>query len=519
VHRWAHSLYSKLSKTVLLASQVLAIGTVIVLSIPAHSATLTEHMDIECRQSDQQTLDCDYRILNGAELVTNTAQHDGGFLTARTLNPEPQKLPPSAILFLVDTSDPSRSEVIKKNREHILELSQSGASENIFGLAAFDSELNFLCPFPCAEDDLAITTELLIAQGRTTELYRNVLDAIKQLHSVDVGHRHIILMSDGLAEDLAYYHSDVIRAARKSKIIISAIGYPRTISQSVALQTLRRLSEETGGLFVQADQIDYSVPESFFTRIHSVFNNVGRISFDLQEIPRTGVAQPLDISLTFQTTQDDFFVIVPVVIPKMHVPQAPQIQAAPLEHIPATTASSALPNPVAKTSTEPSPWPRFWYGLPAIIFSVILAIALSYAVVSRRARADQQTTDVNANSFAYLVSANDDDVRHQLDRTPWRVGRSRSSELRLNDTSVSRLHAEIRRDALGQYTVQDMESLNGVFVNGEPVEMAHLEESDRVEIGDVGFIFTLRDEEYDQQEATAYIHTLKPREPSERGSE
>lgn len=152
-----------------------------------------------------------------------------------------------------------------------------------------------------------------------------------------------------------------------------------------------------------------------------------------------------------------------------------------------------------------------------MVFSAILALTLGYALLARRRREEQQTPDRSASPSAYLVPVADEQIRHKLDRTPWRIGRSRSSELTLNDTSVSRLHAEIRRDALGQFTVQDLESLNGVFVNGEPVEMAHLEENDRVEIGDVAFLFTLHDDddddddEYEQQEPTAFIHTLSPR--------
>ena len=87
----------------------------------------------------------------------------------------------------------------------------------------------------------------------------------------------------------------------------------------------------------------------------------------------------------------------------------------------------------------------------------------------------------------------------------------RSSNLRLNDTSVSGLHAEIRCDAQGQFTLQDLESLNGVYVNSIPVEMIYLEENDRVEIGDVEFKFTLRDEDYSEQEPTVLVRTIAPR--------
>jgi pSer/pThr/pTyr-binding forkhead associated (FHA) protein len=102
-------------------------------------------------------------------------------------------------------------------------------------------------------------------------------------------------------------------------------------------------------------------------------------------------------------------------------------------------------------------------------------------------------------------------VRHKIDQTPWRIGCVRSSNLRLNDTSVSGLHAEILRDAQGQFTLQDLESLNGVYVNSIPVEMIYLEENDRVEIGDVAFKFTLREEDYSGQEPTVLVRTIAPK--------
>ena len=57
----------------------------------------------------------------------------------------------------------------------------------------------------------------------------------------------LVIMSDGLAEDYAYHHDDVISLARAERVIIHSVGYPRSVAKSVALQTVRRLSDETGG--------------------------------------------------------------------------------------------------------------------------------------------------------------------------------------------------------------------------------------------------------------------------------
>jgi pSer/pThr/pTyr-binding forkhead associated (FHA) protein len=52
----------------------------------------------------------------------------------------------------------------------------------------------------------------------------------------------------------------------------------------------------------------------------------------------------------------------------------------------------------------------------------------------------------------------------------------------LDDVTVSRKHAEIRREADG-FLIQDLGSLNGTYVNGERVERALLTSGDEIQIG------------------------------------
>ena len=63
-----------------------------------------------------------------------------------------------------------------------------------------------------------------------------------------------------------------------------------------------------------------------------------------------------------------------------------------------------------------------------------------------------------------------------------RVGRSLSAHVRLDDPTVSRRHALIYRDDEGAKVLDDR-SLNGVFRNGERIELAELEDGDTVAIG------------------------------------
>ena len=63
-----------------------------------------------------------------------------------------------------------------------------------------------------------------------------------------------------------------------------------------------------------------------------------------------------------------------------------------------------------------------------------------------------------------------------------RIGRSLSAHIRLDDPTVSRRHALIYRDDEGAKVLDDR-SLNGVFRNGERVELSELKDGDTMTIG------------------------------------
>ncbi len=69
------------------------------------------------------------------------------------------------------------------------------------------------------------------------------------------------------------------------------------------------------------------------------------------------------------------------------------------------------------------------------------------------------------------------------------IGRSRSCEIVLDDTGVSRRHAEIRPSGAG-WTVEDLGSTNGVSVNGRGLHgVEPLHPGDRVELGSTEIVF------------------------------
>jgi hypothetical protein len=69
------------------------------------------------------------------------------------------------------------------------------------------------------------------------------------------------------------------------------------------------------------------------------------------------------------------------------------------------------------------------------------------------------------------------------------IGRSRECDIVIDDTNVSRRHAELSPGGNG-WRIQDLGSTNGVRVNGRQVEGPHpLESGDRIELGTVSVTF------------------------------
>lgn len=64
------------------------------------------------------------------------------------------------------------------------------------------------------------------------------------------------------------------------------------------------------------------------------------------------------------------------------------------------------------------------------------------------------------------------------------IGRDGENEIVLAENTVSRRHARLLRDGQGQFTVTDLGSANGVYVNGERVQRAILTHGDEVKVGD-----------------------------------
>lgn len=466
---------------------------------------LSGNLDLNCSQTDTYMLACSYRLLGGERHTSLTAMLDGTTLPVPTDIPYPTRDSISAVLFLIDTSDPGRQAVIDKNADQIAMMLEAADPHHRAGLASFDKELVFNAPVGSDPGMLIAAAQSLQAAGMTTELYRNVIEAIESLAVVNADRKAIFLFSDGQAEDQAYFHEDAVRAARQYGVMINSLGYPRSTVLSVALQTLRRLSEETGGIYVESDG-NYDLPRTFLDDPYANVDKGGHFIIDLNDARATAGGDPR-LGVRFETAS----AILPVSIP-VRLPAPPAPASAPGT----MPVAAAGPPPAPIPGTGPAYDPLLWYGVPLALVVLIVLTLISLFLLYRRQQADTAVQSAApagaglARPLAYLITQDEKGRRYPVTSATWRIGRSRDNELTINDSSISRRHAEIQRDSHGNFHILDRDSTNGVFVNNRKINRHKLAEGDIIEIGDLYLRFTQNPLDYQLGESTMALRTRAP---------
>jgi hypothetical protein len=79
---------------------------------------------------------------------------------------------------------------------------------------------------------------------------------------------------------------------------------------------------------------------------------------------------------------------------------------------------------------------------------------------------------------------------YRLDEKVTAIGRHPDSDVFLDDITVSRRHVAVERDERG-YSLRDVGSLNGTYVNRKRVDEARLRHGDEVQVGRYRLTFVL----------------------------
>jgi pSer/pThr/pTyr-binding forkhead associated (FHA) protein len=96
---------------------------------------------------------------------------------------------------------------------------------------------------------------------------------------------------------------------------------------------------------------------------------------------------------------------------------------------------------------------------------------------------------VEEESFALTMKGR----THALDGVKVVLGRSKDSDVQVEDANVSRRHAELRREGPAWWLV-DLGSTNGTELNGKRVQRSKLRDGDTITLGATDLVFGKRAE-------------------------
>lgn len=359
----------------------------------------------------------------------------------------------SAVLWLIDVSNPARSDTVVRQIALLRNWLEGMGAQHRTGLATFADGALSLAPIGSDAAVLAKALENLAARGHSTAFYHSLLDGVGLLKDVQAERKSLWVLSDGLAEDKAYGHADVIAAARASGIIIVGLGYPERESQQTDLQRLQRLAEDTGGYFAAAP-VRGALPAATLTDILAVVDGGGSFRVDLP-----GLYGPHRLGVRLRAASGGVFEkILDIQGPPPPPPQpAAQIQA------------------VGFGARHTVGW----------LAAGMVMLALLAWLLGRRRRPLPEPPILARLELLNSVAAGKLAVRAPV----FRIGRARSNDLRLTNDSVSAYHAELHRHRDGTFAVIDLGSTNGVWVNGEQVRNHSLRDGDVLELGEVRLRF------------------------------
>jgi pSer/pThr/pTyr-binding forkhead associated (FHA) protein len=99
--------------------------------------------------------------------------------------------------------------------------------------------------------------------------------------------------------------------------------------------------------------------------------------------------------------------------------------------------------------------------------------------------------DLPPGSMALVVVRGSDEGRRIVIENPIIVGRAPDTGLFLDDVTVSRHHCELTRGGDGSWSLRDLGSLNGTYVNRHRADSVVLTGGDEVQVGKYRFLVQL----------------------------
>jgi hypothetical protein len=405
------------------------------------------------------------------ESVRQRAQ-DGSLLASPAFLAGASEGSPTAVALLLNSGleDP----LFARAKTALAALLTSDSRYVQAGLWVFATNVQNIAPLGTGAATLKAALDGQRNRGVTIELLRSINETAKQLSAGPRRRKLLVVASDGEFDDSAYRIPEITKSLRESDIRI-VVFFPESGPEKVTrAQGLRRLADETDGLFLpvaNSSQVQAAVKQlnAFIANSGSVVVERHAQASTLEVVLKNGrvLAQP-----------------IPALDVKVEPPSAPP----PVEP-PPPPPLTLLSDPIgfAKALSLYS-WMAIGAALLAIIGLGLWFVARARQRAAAASRKTQTVGDLRP-ILGWFEFFDSQSTREPIHQSVTRIGRNRENDLVLNNSSVHRFHAVLSRDPAGKFTIVDLDTANGVRLNGVRVKSKEIGDGDVVELGEVRMRF------------------------------
>jgi VWFA-related protein len=483
------------------------------------------------------------RPIKGLTEVNFSAAIDSGEIGTLTVQPTAATGEGIAVVLAIDASGSMKGHPLQLARAAAAQFVDQMGPQDLCALMTFGASTELVADFTADQAKLKASLLSISATRPKTYLYQAFFDAASKATTAPLPRTAVVLLTDGKDENSPISLDDAIANAVKRGVPI----YPLAFGSQIQAQPLQRIATLTGGWFLQAPGADdvhrlYALvaehlKHQYLLTIPVVSLAAGQHALTVQLAYR---------GLTHEARRA-FYAAAPIVVSPSPEVAAPAPPAAAKAEAPLPTPEAATERLVSPPRRAATPTPDgrrapstlvivtalgllagggvfafLWWGKPALLRAwppkpprvcawcgtpLQSEDTLYCQKCAEHTATVDSSTDVPpppetaAAALVWLdVISSPAEVRwetrtvHVGDHIPMpqhglRIGRGMKDGLDLRDPEVSRQHAQITLDPKGHYCIENLKSLNHIFVNGKRIARQTLRNGDRLRLGATEMVF------------------------------
>lgn len=486
-----------------------------------------------------------FRLVDAVDVTAVSAAAEGAAepLPATWEAWEGAKSPACAWMVVVDTSNPARAKTIEACKETVRGFLTGVPKTDAVAIYGLARDLLQVVPFGSNADDALAGVSTLKADGdasKTTLIYQNLREALGKLSSREESRKAVLLITDGKDETPGgpaaqeIEKNKLIEAAKAAGVVVHCLGYAESLDDQRYFGALKEIASQTDGLFFPASVGTKDLPKGTLGLLRGVMHGAGVAHVDVSKLEKGAV-----ITVTAKTAAGSEAVVkipaeeVSKAIPPKAAEPAPVGEKAksPEELEKEKAAKEAEDAKKAKDEEEKvaaakkaeeakkaaEAKKRLWiYICSGVLLALLLAAILMVRASRKRAaeeearlaeaaraaeeariaeetrRAAEETKKAESKPLAWLEMCDAQQTRHAIRIPNLKIGRGQHNDFVLRNDSVSGNHCVLNCNRDGQWSVTDLNSGNGVILNGERVQQAGLRHGDTIELGELKMRFLLK---------------------------